>query len=201
MENPYLNGQDLLRDIQTLPPIPQSRPRLAQNLTPLLDPLGLSDTDDEDNDTEGEFEGPKADSTSSHKVKVKVKPKPNNQVKDIAVSPSLPTETKQLYRSVIRFSSSPHIVNLSEVNKRRLEASRRVQQREKQEQGGKGSEKQSQAQNGEAARDEGEGARAGGVWMPRWKMPVQYVLERKMERERLSRRIIGLVERVNAVGV
>lgn len=140
-------------------------------------------------------------------IRSKSRRKPNDQVKDIIASSSLPTglslaaETKLLYRSVIKFSSSPRVVNLSEVNERRLEASRRVQQREKQGQGGKGSKEQSQAQNCEAARDEDKGARAGGVWMPRRKMPVQYVLERKMEGERLARRITGLVERVNTVGV
>ncbi|KAF9478081.1 dynactin [Pholiota conissans] len=43
-------------------------------------------------------------------------------------------------------------------------------------------------------------AKGGKVWMPRKKMPSQQVLERKMEGERLSRRVHGLLERASALG-
>jgi dynactin 1 len=43
-------------------------------------------------------------------------------------------------------------------------------------------------------------AKGGKVWMPRKQMPSQQVLERKMEGERLSRRVHGLLERASALG-
>ncbi|KAF8971830.1 dynactin [Flammula alnicola] len=43
-------------------------------------------------------------------------------------------------------------------------------------------------------------AKGGKVWMPRKKMPSQQVLERKLEGERLSRRVHGLLERASALG-
>jgi dynactin 1 len=44
------------------------------------------------------------------------------------------------------------------------------------------------------------GAKGGKVWLPKKKMPAQQVLERKMEGERLSRRVHGLLERASALG-
>ena len=43
-------------------------------------------------------------------------------------------------------------------------------------------------------------AKGGKVWLPRKKMPSQQVLERKIEGERLSRRVRGLLERASALG-
>lgn len=43
-------------------------------------------------------------------------------------------------------------------------------------------------------------AKGGKVWLPRKKMPSQQVLERKMEGERLSRKVHGLLERASALG-
>ncbi|KAG6334284.1 hypothetical protein ID866_4799 [Astraeus odoratus] len=46
-ENSYLKGQDLLREIQSLPPLSDPISRVA---TPPLDPSGTSDSEDSDND-------------------------------------------------------------------------------------------------------------------------------------------------------
>ncbi|KAJ3860138.1 dynein associated protein-domain-containing protein [Lentinula novae-zelandiae] len=110
-ENAYLRGYDLIREIQALPIIPV--PRTSRPLTPGLDPSGLSDTDmDTGEDTD--------EDTSPSKTKTEKK-------KIILSGPhSLPllTETKLVYRSVMKYTSSPRVVDLSEVNARRLEVSR-----------------------------------------------------------------------------
>ncbi|KAF5355284.1 hypothetical protein D9758_006088 [Tetrapyrgos nigripes] len=135
-ENAYLKGHDLLREIQSLPLLAEPIPPPP---TPPLDPSGLSDTD---SDTESESDrGPSTPPTFR----------------------SLVVESKMLYKDVIRFSSSPKLVDLSELNKKRAEV---------------------------------PGKR---VWIPRKMMPAQQVLERKMQAERLSRRVNGLIERANAI--
>ncbi|KAG6885817.1 hypothetical protein C0993_009209 [Termitomyces sp. T159_Od127] len=131
-ENSYLKGQDLLREIQSLPPLLVPLNRMP---TPPLDPSGLSDTDDSDMDT----------------------PSPPPTLR------SLSTETKQLYRDVIRFSSSPRVVDLSTLNLKRAEA------------------------------------KGGKVWLPKKQTPAHQVWERKMEAERLNRRVKGLLDRANLI--
>jgi dynactin 1 len=84
MENSYLKGNDLMREIDELPPLPETRHRLP---TPPLDTSGLSDTDESDTET-----------GSSRKVP---------SVRSLAM------ETKTLYREVIKFSSTPRVVDLS----------------------------------------------------------------------------------------
>lgn len=69
-----------------------------------------------------------------------------------------------LYRDVIKFSSSPRVVDLSALNAKRAEA------------------------NG------------GKVWMPKKQMPAHHVWERKMEADRLSRRMQGLLDRTSVIG-
>ncbi len=71
-----------MREIDELPPLPETRHRLP---TPPLDTSGLSDTDD-------------SDTESSHKVP---------SVRSLAM------ETKSLYKEVIKFSSTPRVVDLS----------------------------------------------------------------------------------------
>jgi dynactin 1 len=82
MENSYLKGNDLMRELGELPPLPVPNPR---DPTPPLDASGLSDTDD-------------SDTESSHRV-------PSVR--------SLTTETKSLYREIMKFSSTPRVVDLS----------------------------------------------------------------------------------------
>lgn len=87
-ENSFLKGQDLLKEIQALPLIPEfSRPA-----TPPLDASGTS------SESESEVETP---------------PTPSLR--------SLATETNLLYRDLIAFSSSPRVVDLSIINKRRTD--------------------------------------------------------------------------------
>ncbi|KAI6031243.1 dynein associated protein-domain-containing protein [Pisolithus microcarpus] len=89
-ENSYLKGQDLLKEIQALPPLPDPVSRVT---TPPLDPSGTSDTDESDDDVP----------TTPPTLR------------------SLATETKMLYRNVIRFSSSPRVVDLSVLHAKRAE--------------------------------------------------------------------------------
>ncbi|KAJ7774997.1 dynactin [Mycena metata] len=133
-ENSYLKGQDLLREIEALPPLPEPISRVA---TPPLDPSTLSDSDDSDSE-----DRPRSPPTLR----------------------SLATETKILYRDVINFSSSPRVVDLSALNAKRAQA------------------------NG------------GRVWMPKKSMPAHQVWERKLEAERLSRRVRGLLDRASFIG-
>ncbi|KAJ7082516.1 dynein associated protein-domain-containing protein [Mycena crocata] len=132
-ENSYLKGQDLLREIEALPPLPEPISRVP---TPPLDPSGLSDSEDSDSD-----ERPRSPPTLR----------------------SLATETKILYRDVIKFSSSPRVVDLTALNAKRAQA-------------------------------------GGRVWMPKKSMPAHQVWERKMEAERLSRRVRGLLNRATIIG-
>ncbi|KAF8079158.1 dynactin [Lyophyllum atratum] len=131
-ENSYLKGQDLLREIESLPPLPVPVSRMP---TPPLDPSGLSDSEDSDSDT----------------------PPPPPTLR------SLTTETKLLYRDVIKFSSSPRVVDLSALNAKRAEA------------------------------------KGGKVWMPKKQTPAHQVWERKMEAERLSKRVQGLLDRAGSL--
>ncbi|KAG6889336.1 hypothetical protein C0995_001744 [Termitomyces sp. Mi166 len=131
-ENSYLKGQDLLREIESLPPLHVSLGRMP---TPPLDPSRLSDSDDSDTET----------------------PSPPPTLR------SLTTETKQLYRDVIKFSSSPRVVDLSALHSKRAEA------------------------------------KGGKVWLPKKRTPAHQVRERKMEAERLSRRVQGLLDRANLI--
>jgi len=133
MENTYLKGHDLLREIESLPPLVTPVHRTP---TPLLDPSGNSDTEESDSD----------------------------EPPTIPTLFSLATETKKLYRDVMKYSSSPRVVDLSvSITKRTA-------------------------------------AKGGKVWLPRKKMPAQQVLERKMEGNRLSRKVHGLLERASALG-
>jgi dynactin 1 len=79
---------------------------------------------------------------------------------------ALTTETKLLYRDVIKFSSSPRVVDLTALN---------VKRNESRSTGGRG-------------------------WMPKKKTPAAQVLERKMQAERLGKRVQGLLERASALG-
>lgn len=136
-ENAYLKGQDLLKEIQELPPLPS--PSVSRLPTPALVASGLSDTDDSDGET------PSTPPTLR----------------------SLATERKVLYRDVIKFSSNPRIVDLSVRNSKSADGT---------------------ARPGVAA------------WLPKKKMPAYQVWERKMEAERLSRRVKGLLERTSTIG-
>ncbi|KAH9982314.1 dynein associated protein-domain-containing protein [Lactifluus volemus] len=82
MENSYLKGNDLMRELGELPPLPVPSPR---DSTPPLDASGLSDTDESDTES-------------------------SDRVPSVR---SLTTETKSLYREVIKFSSTPRVVDLS----------------------------------------------------------------------------------------
>ena len=97
-ENSYLKGQDLLREIDSLPPLPGTAAR--RPATPPLEPSTISDSDSE----------------TDHDGARLATPPPRISLRALA------TETKLLYRDVIQFSSSPRIVDLSVVNAKRAEA-------------------------------------------------------------------------------
>ncbi|KAI0271447.1 dynein associated protein-domain-containing protein [Gloeopeniophorella convolvens] len=136
MENSYLKGNDLMREIDELPPLPEPSTRLP---TPPLDASGLSDTDESDSESQ-----PRVPSVRS-----------------------LTTETKALYRDVIKFSSTPRVVDLSSTKVK----------------GGDGTGK------------------SVAAWVPRKKTPIYQVWERKVEAERLNRRVQGLLERTSAMAL
>ncbi|OCH92962.1 dynactin [Obba rivulosa] len=132
-ENSYLKGQDLLREVESLPPLPEP---YSRELTPPLDPSGLSDSEESDTD----------------------EPRPPPTLRTLAA------ESKLLYREVIKYTSSPRVVDLSV---------RRARQ--------------------------GEGEKTTKAWIPRKKTPAYQIWERKMEGERLGRRLQGLLERTSAI--
>ena len=152
MENSYLKGQDLLHEMQALPELrtPASLPRTP---TPPLEPSGLSDTDEEDDES-----GPEGS------PKTRSKPPPTLR--------SLATETKLLYRDVIKFSASPRVVDLSVTDANRSRSK---------------------------TLEDGSVVTVGRGWVPRKKMPAHQVWERKVEAERLSRRVKGLMERASSI--
>ena len=149
MENSYLKGQDLLHEIQALPEL-RVAPSLSRTPTPPLEPSGLSDTDEEDDE--------------SDPPRTKSRPPPTLR--------SLATETKLLYRDVIKFSASPRVVDLSATSA-----------------------------NGNRTKklEDGSVVAVGRGWVPRKKMPAHQVWERKVEAERLSRRVKGLMERASSI--
>ncbi|EMD32620.1 hypothetical protein CERSUDRAFT_161581 [Gelatoporia subvermispora B] len=103
--------------------------------TPTLVPSGLSDSEDSDAD----------------------EPRPPPTLR------TLTAESKLLYREVIKYASSPRIVDLS------------------------------------VRKKQGEGEKANKAWIPRKKTPAYQIWERKMEGERLGRRLQGLLERTSAI--
>ena len=128
-ENSYLKGQDLLREIESLPKLPTLVPREP---TPPLAPSGLSDTDDSDS------EGPAT---------------------PISLT-TLAAESKLLYREVFKYTASPKVVDIT-------------------------------------SRTSKDGS--GRAWVPKKKTPAYQVWERRMEGEKLSRRVKGLLERTNSI--
>ena len=152
MENSYLRGQDLLHEMQALPEL-RAPSSLSRMPTPPLEPSGLSDTDEEDD---------RSDSESSSKPKPKRPP----------TLRSLATETKLLYRDVIKFSASPRVVDLSVTSANRARSKKL---------------------------EDGSVVAVGRGWVPRKKMAVHQVWERKVEAERLSRRVKGLMEKASSI--
>ena len=152
MENSYLKGQDLLHEIQALPEL-RGPPPLSRMPTPPLEPSGLSDTDEDEDESD-----------SGGSPRVKSKPPPTLR--------SLATETKLLYRDVIKFSASPRVVDLSATSANRSRSKQL---------------------------EDGSVVAVGRGWVPRKKMPAHQVWERKVEAERLSRRVKGLMERASGL--
>lgn len=138
-ENSFLKGQDLLKEIESLPPLQEPLSRLP---TP---PLIASTADNSDSDSD------------------ELPPPPTLR--------TLAAESKLLYRDVIKYTSSPRVVDLSVLKKKRAE-------------GDGGEEKASTGTRG---------------WLPKKKTPAYQVWERKQEGERLGRRVQALLERTNSL--
>ncbi|KZT02085.1 dynactin [Laetiporus sulphureus 93-53] len=132
-ENSYLKGQDLLKELESLPPLPEPMPREP---TPPLVPSTLSDSEDSDSD----------ESTTPPNLR------------------TLAAESKLLYREVIKYTSSPRVVDLSVMRSKRS-----------------------------------EGDKGGKHWMPKRRTPAYQVWERKMEGERLGRKLQHLRERTSVL--
>ncbi|THH30239.1 hypothetical protein EUX98_g3963 [Antrodiella citrinella] len=121
--------------------LPSLREPLSRLPTPPLVASGSSDTSDSDSD-------------------------------DTPTPPTLRTlaaESKLLYRDVIKYTSSPRVVDLSVLKKKRVEE------------------------------EEGEEKAGTRAWLPRKKTPAYQVWERKQEGERLGRRVQALLERTNTL--
>lgn len=84
METSYLKGHDLLREVESLPPLPVT---MSREPTPPLVPSRASDSDGSDSDSESP-----STPVSLH---------------------TLAAESKVLYREVIKYASTPKIVDLS----------------------------------------------------------------------------------------
>lgn len=133
-ENSYLRGQDLLKEIQGLPPLLNPINCVS---TPSLEPFFISDSDDSDRDG------------------------------DMPATPptirSLTTETKILYHDVIKFSSSPRVVDLASIYAKRADSNRKT----------------------------------GRSWIRKKDMPAYQVFERKLEADKLRKRVQGLLDRTS----
>lgn len=132
-ENSYLRGQDLLKEIESLPPLPAP---ITREPTPELVSSSLSDSDSDSD--------------------------------DLSSPPTLRTlsaESKLLYREVIKYTCSPRVVDLSAVRARRAE----------------------------------DGEKGVRPWIPKKKTPAYHVWERKMQGERLGKKLHGLLERTSAL--
>ncbi|EIW87309.1 hypothetical protein CONPUDRAFT_161877 [Coniophora puteana RWD-64-598 SS2] len=173
-ENAYLKGQDLLKEIQSLPllPDPAPVPRPASPRTPPLAPSSLSDSD-----AESEFDS-----------------LPSFRAPRVPRARALATETKMLYRDVIRFSASPRVVDLSVMHARRKAEVEGAD-------AGAGGDGAAEGEEGKEGKAQGasKAGRSGRVWMPRKATPAHQIMERKAEAERLSRRVKGLMDRANAL--
>lgn len=132
-ENAFIKGQDLLKEIEALPVLPEP---FRREPTPPLVPSTLSDSEDSESDD--------------------LPPRPTLR--------SLAVESKILYRDVIKYTSSPRVVDLSVLK---------------------------------ANRANGQPGTKG--WLPRKKTPAYQVFERKMQGERLGKRLKGLLELTNSM--
>ncbi|KAI0352271.1 dynactin [Trametes cingulata] len=126
-ENSFLKGQDLLKEIESLPELTEP---FSREPTPPLVPS----TSDSESDSDDEPRSPPT-------------------LRDLAV------ESKLLYREVIKYTSSPRVVDLSVLR---------------------------------AKRENGHAPVKG--WVPRKKTPAYQLFERKMQGERLGKRLKGLLE-------
>jgi dynactin 1 len=154
----------LLRELETLPRLNVPIISTPRSPTPPLIPSGLSDTttDSEgDDDRSSDEEAGEDVINGSRVIKLNRKSPPTLR--------SLTNETKALYRDVIRFSSSPRVVNLSALNAQR------------------------------SGNSDGHVYGGGRGWMPKKKTPAAQVLERKVQAEKLGRRVQGLLERASAL--
>ena len=154
-ENGYLKGQDMLRELRSLPPLEVPSKFYVPSSTPPLVP-----------DTGSDDEAPLSPKNPRAKVNGK-KATPTSPTvheespvagkKEISLR-ALSTETKLLYRELLDYSASPKLVDLQSLD---------------------------------------AGAKKG--WVPQRKTATHQLWERKREGEKLSRRVKGLIEKVESV--
>ena len=154
-ENGYLKGQDMLRELRSLPPLDVPSKYYVPSSTPPLVP-----------DTGSDDDVPASPKSSRQKVKRKnattvsptVHEEPPVAGKKETSLRALSTETKLLYRELLDYSASPKLVDLQSLD-----------------------------------------AAAKKGWVPQRKTAAHQLWERKREGEKLSRRVKGLMERVENV--
>lgn len=154
----------MLRELETLPRLSVPILSTPRSATPPLLPSGLSDTSTDsegDDDRSSDEEGGEGLINGSRVIKLNRKSRPTLR--------SLTNETKALYRDVIRFSSSPRVVNLSALNAQR------------------------------SGNSDGQVCGGGRGWVPKKQTPAAQVLERKAQADKLGRRVQGLLERASVL--
>ena len=154
-ENGFLKGQDMLRELRSLPPLDVPSKFYVPSSTPPLVP-------DTGSDDEAPVSPTKPRTQVNGKKATPMSPtvheeSPVTSKKQTSLR-ALSTETKLLYRELLDYSASPKLVDL-----------------------------------------QGLDVRAKKGWVPQRKTATHQLWERKREGEKLSRRVKGLMERVESV--
>ncbi|CAE6488914.1 unnamed protein product [Rhizoctonia solani] len=171
-ENSYLKSQDLLRDLNALPPLgnkpsPVSLPRIPRSTarpftTVIRSPSPLSEVSEE----EYLMEELRDDYETEGSEEEESPPSPH----------ALATETKLLYRDLLSFASRPRVVDLS-VRTRQLQP------------------------EPEPHEDNGDEEEENQVRWTRELLPHEQLVARRRETKALGRRVRGLAERANQLSV
>lgn len=224
-ENQFLKGQDFLHDIQALPPLRSPRRRPARHerpqRAPPTPPLDADDTDEHEDEELKEVEdvidvpvvGDKEEernpsirelvteakllyrellqySATPKVVDLSVfNTRPRTQLKPLHPPPSSTTDQSSVHPPS---STSPSISpNTTTAANPEIEAQSRSQSKST----------QNISKSPDVSMGDDVPVRTTRGWIPRKKMPAYQVQERKEQGQELGRRVQGLLERVNALGV
>jgi dynactin 1 len=154
-ENGYLKGQDMLRELRSLPPLDiPSKFYVPSSTPPLVPDIGS----DDDAPASPKQSRPRVNGKKTTATSPPVHEESPVTVKKGTSLRALSTETKLLYRELLDYSASPKMVDLQSLD-----------------------------------------AAAKKGWVPQRKTAAHQLWERKREGEKLSRRVKGLMEKVDNV--